>query len=105
MVKIRKENWDDEFANEIQVYKKLLPLQGEVVPVFYGKTMLKGEPAFVMSDVGGRHLGAIDELDDEIRQNVIAAMRAILSLGISPSDPGLANFLVSEDKKVFVVDP
>ncbi|KAL1853636.1 hypothetical protein VTK73DRAFT_8916 [Phialemonium thermophilum] len=110
IVKTKKPSWDEEFENEIALYGKLGPLQGCVVPSFYGRTRFQNEPAFVIEDVGGRHLGAIEEVDDDLRDKLRSAVEALVSFGIEPVDTNnLANVLVAggdsgDDRRVFMID-
>lgn len=58
-----------------------------------------------MSDVGGKHLGAITDgeySEEEIERMVRASLKAILSLGVVPYDANLVNCLVTEDRVVIV---
>ena len=106
-----KPDWDDEFANEVRMYDRLRPIQGTVVPVFYGVAAGRGEDgkeerALVISDVGGRQLGGVSYAEhslDELRGMVKLALEAIYRLGVLPTDANLSNCLVVGDR-VMVVD-
>ncbi len=53
VVKKLKAGWDDEFQNEQNMYKKLAPLQGRVIPIFYGVAQCEGTRALILSEVQG----------------------------------------------------
>jgi hypothetical protein len=103
IVKTQKEGWDDEFASEVATYKKLSPLQGVVVPTFYGQTRYDGTPAFVLADIQGRHLGAVEEIDDTLEKALRTSLKALANFNIEPADTNLANFLAAGDR-VFILD-
>ncbi|KAK3905070.1 hypothetical protein C8A05DRAFT_31116 [Staphylotrichum tortipilum] len=52
ILKKLKPKWDDEFDNEKLMYARLRPLQGSVIPVFFGEASLDGCRALILSDVG-----------------------------------------------------
>ncbi len=53
VLKKLKPGWDEEFDNEKHMYVKLEPLQGHIIPMFYGEAQCEGTRALVLSDVGG----------------------------------------------------
>ncbi|KAK1763233.1 hypothetical protein QBC33DRAFT_598781 [Phialemonium atrogriseum] len=61
IIKKLKAEWEEEFDTEIRMYNKLKLIQGQVVPVFYGEIRADGTGALFLSDVGGKHLGAITD--------------------------------------------
>lgn len=101
-----KTDWEEEFDTEIKMYKRLKPIQGLVVPVFYGETTVDASRAIVMSDVGGKQLLAISYSEysrEELQDMLLTALRAIYGLGISPYDANLLNCHVV-DGRVVIVD-
>ena len=93
---------------ELETYEKLQPLQGDVIPVFYGQIEYDGAPAIILSDIGGYCLatpeGTILEPED-LRPLLHVALSALSSLGVSHDDIKLDNFrLVGNNDKVMVVD-
>lgn len=103
IIKKLKAEWEEEFDTEIRMYNKLKPIQGQVVPVFHGEVGADGTRALLLSDVGGKHLGAITDgeySEEEIERMVRASLKAILNLGVVPYDANLVNCLVTEDRVV-----
>lgn len=103
-----KPDWEEEFDNEIVVYDKLEALQGSVIPVFYGETVVEdGTRAIVLSSVAGTPLALVppSECDPEdVARMLETAIRAIFRLGLAPFDTLLLNFLVTHDDRIVVVD-
>lgn len=112
IVKILKPDWDEEFDTEISMYRRLKPIQGVVVPVFYGETLVDDGDggttrAILLSDVGGKQLAAVSYGEyeaDDLRSMVKTAIGAIYSLGVSPSDANLVNCHVVDGNRVMIVD-
>ncbi|OIW30148.1 hypothetical protein CONLIGDRAFT_632241 [Coniochaeta ligniaria NRRL 30616] len=53
VLKELKRDWDDEFDTEKEVHNKLKPLQGDLIPIFYGEAQCEGTRALVLSEVDG----------------------------------------------------
>lgn len=113
IVKMLKPDWDEEFDAEISMYRgRLKPVQGVVVPAFYGETVVDdgdggATRAMLLSDVGGKQLAAVacGEYDaDELRSMVKTAVGAVYRLGVSPSDANLVNCHVVDGDRVMIVD-
>jgi hypothetical protein len=107
IVKGLKPDWHDEFNHEIQMYDRLKPIQGVVVPRYYGvATVEEGKRALVLSDIGGRQLAKVSYADisfDELKGMVKSAVAAIFRLGIFPADANLVNCHVV-GQRVMIVD-
>ncbi len=110
--KLKSRDWEKEFDTEIDMYKRLSPLQGYVVPTLYGEVRLDGKRALLLEDVGGRHLGALAEGVDEyeggyseveIELMLREAYEAILGLGVVPVDANLGNYVLA-DGRIVIVD-
>ncbi|KAM4067324.1 hypothetical protein HRG_001298 [Hirsutella rhossiliensis] len=101
VLKTLKPDWEEEFAKEVRVYKRLKPLQGSVIPIFYGQARCDdGTPALVLSDVGGKALGEDDvlEMDEaELRRMLEESLSAMVSLGFEHDDIKLDNFRLEEE--------
>lgn len=110
VLKIEKEGWDEEFEMEKAAYEQLEPVQGIVIPRFYGQIEYDGKRALILSDIGGYCVatpeGAVlDEKD--FRPLLEKALTSISKLGVSHDDNKLDNFhLVTEDGKdrIMIVD-
>ncbi|OIW30514.1 hypothetical protein CONLIGDRAFT_630491 [Coniochaeta ligniaria NRRL 30616] len=106
IIKELKPDWDEEFNNEIRMYRKLKPIQDVVVPVFYGEIRVDGTRALLLSDVGGKPLVAVtfaEHRRNDLERMVQTALRAIYGLGVSPCDANLVNCHVVGDR-VMIVD-
>ncbi|RSL69634.1 hypothetical protein CEP54_002153 [Fusarium duplospermum] len=53
VLKQMKPEWDDEFNNEVCMYKRLRPVQGHLVPICYGLAWCDGKRALVLSEIDG----------------------------------------------------
>lgn len=97
ILKKRKPDWDEEFANEVYMYAKLRPLQGLVIPVCYGQVSCgRGSvPALVLSDTGGVELcdPKAGGLPIERMSNLLRELfKALASHGVDHGDIKLDNF-------------
>lgn len=122
---LKSPDWEEEFDTEILMYERLRPLQGSIVPVFYGETKVEGERALVLEDVGGRTLGAVafdlgwgpgdakcpddaaikdrDKYSEaEIERMVRESLAAIVNLGVKPQDANTSNCLLVDGRVVFI---
>ncbi|OIW31923.1 hypothetical protein CONLIGDRAFT_667740 [Coniochaeta ligniaria NRRL 30616] len=111
IVKTLKPDWDEEFDTEISMYGRLKPIQGVVVPVFYGETQVDdgdgGTRAMLLSDVGGKQLAVVscgDYEADDLRGMLKTAIGAIYRLGVSPCDANLVNCHVVAGNRIMIVD-
>ncbi|KAK0750124.1 hypothetical protein B0T18DRAFT_322209 [Schizothecium vesticola] len=105
VLKRQKLGWDEEFDNEKSIYQRLAPLQGTVVPVFYGEascpaTEDTGTRALVFSHVDG--IGLYEEAAggmerEEVRSMLMASLLAMSSLGVIHDDYKLDNFVLVGD--------
>jgi len=95
---------------ELVAYEQLKPLQGVVVPIFYGQAEYRGVRSIVLSDIGGASVatpeGAILPKKD-MHRLFDQALRPLAELGLTHDDLKLDNFhLVEKDgeKAIMVVD-
>ncbi|KAM0424464.1 hypothetical protein ACHAPT_010388 [Fusarium lateritium] len=107
VLKVEKEDWDEEFRTEKAAYDKLKCLQGDVIPRCYGQIEYDGRRALILSDVGGDCLatpaGAVlDEKD--LRLLLTKAITTLTDHQVSHDDTKLDNFhLVTENGKDRIV--
>jgi hypothetical protein len=110
-LKKRKEDWDNEFENEIRMYTRLRELQGTIIPICYGLVVCGEQPApaLVLSDVGGHELyqpeaGAIPT--DQLAKLLRNALEALARYGVSHGDLKLDNLHLVRDNglRVMIVD-
>lgn len=105
VLKRRKIGWETEFENEKAVYARLRPLQGAVIPIYYGEARCENTPAIVIQDVKG-DLPFRQEKPflsfDGFRQRLEVAYDALRSFGVMTDDNKLANIILVSDKAVLV---
>ncbi|KAJ5125026.1 uncharacterized protein N7515_008851 [Penicillium bovifimosum] len=109
IVKTMKENWHDEFKQEIEVYERLKSLQGRVIPTFFGQGVFNDSPAIILSEVVGKTLHEIAYSEvpisvEEIRCQLAKAMHLIHSHGAEYWDQRLDNFLLCNTGEIMIVD-
>ncbi len=106
ILKKQKEGWDEEFETEKETYTKLRPLQGTVIPRYFGELRYEGKRAILLSDIGGACLatpeGLLLEMDD-FRRMMYEATEALARFGIVHDDIKLDNYHVTGDK-IMVLD-
>jgi hypothetical protein len=56
ILKKQKPQWEDQFNTEKKAYDLLKPIQGIVIPKFYGEAMYDTSPALVLSAITGTTL-------------------------------------------------
>jgi hypothetical protein len=103
IIKKLKPTWDEEFDNEKRIYRKLKPLQGHAIPIFYGEGRCDGTRAFLLSDVGGDSLyspPARDLSKPTIQGMLKPVLRAVLELGVEPADGNPRNYHLVGDSVV-----
>ncbi|QUC23419.1 uncharacterized protein UV8b_07660 [Ustilaginoidea virens] len=106
VLKVCKENWDEEFKIEKSTYKALESLQGSRIPNFYGELKYNGKKAILISDIGGVCLstpeGALLKLSDVLNL-VKDALIDLFRFGIEPCDIKLDNFRLV-DGRIMPID-
>lgn len=103
VLKTRKKGWDEEFETEKQMYARMRALQGHGIPILYGEAAHEGDPALVLSDVGGVPLyhDACLELDVyDVTKLLEDALRPIIAFGVEYADAKLDNFRLVGDRIV-----
>ncbi|KAJ6023820.1 hypothetical protein N7540_004617 [Penicillium herquei] len=109
ILKKMKEDWESEFQQEIDVYKKFKSLQGSVIPIFFGQATLDDSPAIIISEVIGMNLldfarSMVPISEAELRCKLEKPMKAIHSLGAEYLDQRLDNFILCDTGEIMVVD-
>lgn len=107
ILKTLKRGWDDEFANEKIVYKRLESLQGRVIPSFLGNAIYNGKPSILISYIDGIMPYEQDKncpmSVEEFNSKVEFAVRQMEPFGLSHGDMKLDNFIICGDR-VMVID-
>ncbi|KAI8675234.1 hypothetical protein NCS57_00423700 [Fusarium keratoplasticum] len=97
---------DELMDTEIRAYKQLKPVQGVVVPVYYGEVRCNGFRSIIVQDVGGASLrepeGILLEFD-EFARLLEECYVALISFSVNLEDSQLGNFILV-DGKVMAVD-
>lgn len=97
---------DELMDTEIQAYKQLKPVQGVVVPVYYGEVRYNGFRSIIVQDVGGASLrepaGMLLEFE-ELARLLEDCYVAIASFGVRLEDTQLGNFILV-DGRVMAID-
>ncbi|KAK4107444.1 hypothetical protein N656DRAFT_785218 [Canariomyces notabilis] len=106
ILKKRKADWEEEFEKEKQAYDVLKPIQGTIIPHFYGEAVYDGSPTLVLSFIVGKTLFELwrDLPENDLRQRLEEALSALTSYGVHYTDMKLDNFLMVNDGRVMVVD-
>ena len=86
------------------MYQKLQPLQGHIIPIYYGEVECDGLPAIILEDVKGKLPGQEKPFlpPEEFRRRLEVAYDALRSFGVMVEDFKLANNLLLADKVVLV---
>ncbi len=105
VVKKLKPGWDDEFQNEQDMYKKLEPLQGRVIPIFYGEARCEGTRALILSKVPG--VNSINQgprpLDwEQYARRLRVACGELARYGVVLDDYNITNIMVVDDAVMLV---
>ncbi|KAI1052607.1 hypothetical protein LB507_009855 [Fusarium sp. FIESC RH6] len=110
VLKSEKDDWQEEFDNEIVAYNRLRPLQGDTIPRFYGCTSYNNRRAIVISDVGGFCLidseGAVLSKED-LEPLFYQSLRSLNAYGAGHDDTKLDNMILVTDNgrdKIVVID-
>jgi len=83
-----KPDWEEEYATEKQAYNLSKPLQGTVIPYFYGEAIYGESPALVFSAIAGVTLLdlACNEFpvikEEVIEKGIDDAFKALTSYGV-----------------------
>ncbi|RKU43754.1 hypothetical protein DL546_006338 [Coniochaeta pulveracea] len=111
VLKIQKPGEDQEimeeyFDTEVRAYQQLNPLQGSIIPKFYGVLRYDGTRAMLLEYVGGISLSAPDGATmtlEELSSLLQPCYRALHALGVHQDDANLSNFQLV-DGKIKVLD-
>ncbi|CAG7558851.1 unnamed protein product [Fusarium equiseti] len=110
VLKSEKDDWEEEFDNEIVAYSKLRPIQGDTIPRFYDCTSYNNRRAIVLSDVGGFCLndaeGAVLSKKD-LEPLLYQSLRSLNAYGVEHDDIKLDNYMLVTDNgrdKIVVID-
>lgn len=98
--------YPESFDNEVSIYKKLKPIQGKVVPVYYGEASFEGKRALVLSDVGGDPLYSPQIpvfTKEDFTEKMSQAIGALHQLGVEHDDNFLPNYHLVNNR-IFILD-
>ncbi|KAK3942584.1 hypothetical protein QBC46DRAFT_425639, partial [Diplogelasinospora grovesii] len=100
ILKTQKDNWEEEFEKEKQMYTRLRALQGHTIPICYREATYQGRRALMLVDIGGALLSADSSLarsTDDVKRMIDDAFRQITRLGVRYNDIKLDNFHIVTD--------
>ncbi|KAM0439585.1 hypothetical protein ACHAPT_000677 [Fusarium lateritium] len=96
---------DELMDTEIRAYKQLKPVQGVVVPVYYGEVQYNGARSIIIQDVGGASFtepaGMLLEFD-EFARLLEECYVALISFGVNLEDAQLGNFILVDGRAMAV---
>lgn len=109
VVKKMKEDWEDEFEQEIQIYDRLKDLQGIAIPVFFGRGTFNYYPVIILSEIIGRTLKDIAHSNlticqKELRRQLEKPINLLYSCGAEYLDERLDNFFLCDAGGIMIVD-
>ncbi|KAL4960562.1 uncharacterized protein BDV14DRAFT_140063 [Aspergillus stella-maris] len=112
IIKKMKDGWENEFRTEIATYNLLKPLQGSIIPKFYGEATYEGSPALVISVVKGETLSevarsmSVPSHDDlhKLRSSIETALRALWRYHVEYQDGKLDNLFLLRNGRVMIID-
>ncbi len=106
VLKRQKKGWAREFNTERAAYERLRPLQGVVIPRYFGEVRYRNRRTMVLEDIGGESLatpaGMLVKLD-EFRRLLFQALNAFAPFRLLHSDTKLDNFHLTGGR-IMVVD-
>ncbi len=105
VLKKHKPDWDHYYRREQDTYKKLEPLQGRVVPIYYGEGWCGETRVLVLFDVGG--VMACEQTMPrmglgEFRRRLRVAIEELGHFCMVQDDMKLDNVILVQDRIVFV---
>ncbi|KAL4925819.1 uncharacterized protein BDV17DRAFT_270997 [Aspergillus undulatus] len=112
IVKKMKEGWEQEFRTEIATYKYLRPIQGIIIPRFYGEAIYDGSPALVVAVVDGITLSQVARAIytqhhypiANLRGQIEEALYTLWQYGVEYLDGKLDNLFLLKDGRIMVID-
>lgn len=110
ILKKLKPDWETEYDTEIQAYNLLRPIQGTIIPHFYGKAVYGGAPVLVFSAIAGNNLFDLahgkfpESKDGAFKKSLEDALETLTSYGVEYRDVELANFLWADDNRAMIID-
>ncbi|KAJ5585032.1 uncharacterized protein N7459_004832 [Penicillium hispanicum] len=98
-----------EYLHEIKAYMILKPLQGTVIPRFYGQTIYDSSPAMILSDVDGINLDPFSgsyywDRRWKLGTQLEIALKCLWSYGVILERAVLSNFLWVDKERVMIID-
>lgn len=108
ILKKQKEDWEEEFETEIRAYELLRPLQGTVIPHFYGQATYDATPTLVLSNMAGTNLYDLacknfpEKEDEVLHKSLRDAFQALTSYGVEYQDQRLDNCLWVDGRVVMI---
>lgn len=110
ILKREKSGWEEEFDNEKKIYNLLRPLQGSVIPRFFGevecpKTERTGSRALILADIGGVALceegaGSLDV--EHLRDLLWQTIHPVSELKVEHDDVKLDNYHLVGNKIMMI---
>lgn len=97
---------EEYFDTEISAYSRLTPLQGVVIPRFYGCLRFHGTRAMMFQYLGGISLSSSEGATlrlEELSSLLQTCYRALHAFGVHQDDANLSNFQLL-DGKLMVLD-
>ena len=111
IIKKMKEDWHEEFKQEIEAYERLKSLQGRVIPIFFGQGTFNDSPVIILSEVIGRTLHELAHSRlpipislKELQRQLEKAMNLLHSHGAEYLDQRLDNFFLCDTGEIMIVD-
>jgi hypothetical protein len=112
VLKMQKPGKDQEimeeyYDTEAKAYQRLRPLQGAIIPRFYGLLRYNGTRAMLLEYLGGISLSAPEGATmtlEELSSLLQPCYRALHAFGVHQDDDNLSNFQLV-DGKIKVLDP
>ncbi|KAL2174068.1 uncharacterized protein P884DRAFT_209896 [Thermothelomyces heterothallicus CBS 202.75] len=101
-----QEIMEEYFFTEVKAYQRLNPLQGAIIPKFYGLLRYNGTRAILLEYLGGISLSAPEGATmtlEELSSLLQLCYRALHAFGVHQDDANLSNFQLV-DGKIKVLD-
>ena len=86
------------------MYQKLQPLQGYIIPIYYGEVEYNGFPIIILKDIKGKLPGQEKPFlpPEEFQRQLKVAYNALRSFSVMVEDFKLTNNLLLANKVVLV---
>lgn len=94
ILKTLKPDWNAEYMNEKETYKKAAPLQGFAIPIYYGDVLYDNKPGILLSDCGSPLSERQDIREEDLRIKLKEGLTRLEDHGIGHDDLTLSNILL-----------